>query len=124
MEVLHLPHPELGGLLRGGEHFSVDHRTVSMHRRKALGNTGAARRACARRQRESAPGWRGTRRSVQAREGGRREGGGRVAWHATFVMSANVGEAFVNRNLAWFAAKSSTNFGICGMASSRALKSQ
>ena len=52
------------------------------------------------------------------------EGGGRVAWHGTFLMSANVGEAFVNRNLAWFAAKSSTNFGICGMASSRALKSQ
>jgi len=122
VEVLHLPHPELGGLLRGGEHFSVDHRTVSMHRRKALGNTGAARRACARRQRESAPGWRGTRRSVQACEGGRREGG---VWRGMeHVMSANVGEAFVNRNLAWFAAKSSTNFGICGMASSRALKSQ
>ena len=23
VEVLHLPHPELGGLLRGGEHFSA-----------------------------------------------------------------------------------------------------
>jgi len=24
VEVLHLPHPELGGLLRGGEHFDDD----------------------------------------------------------------------------------------------------
>ena len=51
------------------------------------------------------------------------ERGGRVRG-MEHLYYANVVEAFVNRNLGCFAAKSIANLGICGIASSRALKSQ